>query len=267
MNESTALRAFREKIAGYSEEQLRDVLRSLNRERFPERYRIVLELLGETGNATPARPSPPAAEDLPPPRAAKKEDTLPGPLVTLCANLARLLMAWAGFPVRFVRNRVNSLKRWLSLRRARAAAVRKRSGKARSGAGSAQSGFDTENSWNILNARLFSLFEKGRYDDAFPKAVNALEIANKIFPETDPRRAQSHNNLGAVCRQLKRYAEAEEHYRRALDIWDRTLDPSAREIAAVLGNLCEVLEARGDTAEKNRLEWRLEKIRESGGGG
>ncbi len=86
---------------------------------------------------------------------------------------------------------------------------------------------------------------QGRYTEAEPLYIQALDIQRKTLPENHPDIAQSLNNLAALYKAQSRYTEAEPLYIQALDIVERALGPEHPSTRTVRENLQLFLQERG----------------------
>ena len=69
-----------------------------------------------------------------------------------------------------------------------------------------------------------ALYEsQGRYGEAEPLYVEALEISKAALGDRHPDTASSLNNLAALYESQGRYGEAEPLYVEALEIWKAEL--------------------------------------------
>ncbi len=84
-----------------------------------------------------------------------------------------------------------------------------------------------------------------------------------MFTADNPSIANTLNVIGDVQRDQGRFAEAEATYRRALDLRERVLGPSATGVAETLTNYAELLRKMGRTTEADRMAARAAAI-ESG---
>ncbi len=88
---------------------------------------------------------------------------------------------------------------------------------------------------------------QGRYAEAEPLLVQALDIGRKMLPEGHPRLATSLNNLARLYESQGLYAEAEPLYQRSVE--DRlTVFPLGNNIldyAIDLNTLAGLYEAQG----------------------
>src|SRR5215471_11898790 len=87
------------------------------------------------------------------------------------------------------------------------------------------------------------LFAKGDSASAESFARRSWEISRKHWGEEDIRTVADAVAHAAILDGLKRYAESETIYRRALRIYQTTLGTQHSEVAAVLHNLAAVLAA------------------------
>lgn len=71
-----------------------------------------------------------------------------------------------------------------------------------------------------LSAEVVKLYAAGKYDEALPLAVRALELREKELGRDDKLVAGALLNLAAVERSLDKPEEAKAHYRRADEVFD-----------------------------------------------
>ena len=90
---------------------------------------------------------------------------------------------------------------------------------------------------NIMTGR--DAFDKGSYEEAERFFSSALTEAQKLGM-TDPRLAQSLNDLGMLYHSLGRLTEAEPLYRKAIAIDEKRGDDAWVDIAITLENLAEL---------------------------
>jgi len=102
----------------------------------------------------------------------------------------------------------------------------------------------------------------GDMEQAEAYARRALELARKVLPEGDTRRAVLLNNLAQACRFNGRYLEAETDYRAALGIWEVAVGASHADFARGLMNLAAFYHERGREAGAEQLYLRAEAILE-----
>ena len=72
-----------------------------------------------------------------------------------------------------------------------------------------------------LTSEVIRLFREGKYDEALPPALKALELRERLHGPDHPSLVSALNNLGAVQLGRKEYEEAERHLRRALALADK----------------------------------------------
>ena len=71
------------------------------------------------------------------------------------------------------------------------------------------------------------------------------------------------NNLAELLRETNRHAEAEPIYRRALEIWEKSLGADHPDVAQSLNNLALLLQATNRLPEAEPLIRRALKIDET----
>ena len=114
---------------------------------------------------------------------------------------------------------------------------------------------------------LASLYkDQGRYNDAEPLYLRALEIRKSQFGEAHPSFAASINNLAELYRLQARYPEAEQLYLQALAIWEK-LGTDNLDIAPALNNLGLLYTDQGRYAESKKLFLRELDIMKTKGSG
>lgn len=74
-----------------------------------------------------------------------------------------------------------------------------------------------------LNNLAAVYFYQGRYQEAEPLYVQALDLLKDLLPEQHPNIAQSLNNLARLYQSQSRYKEAEPLYVQAFEIYKRSL--------------------------------------------
>ena len=106
--------------------------------------------------------------------------------------------------------------------------------------------------WLQLNNAEVRLINAGKYQEALPAAQEALRVAEATFGPQDPKTAKSLENLALVLDGLKQTAQAEQLYRRALDINLKALGPVHLEVARnlqYLGTMYQKAGRQADAAE------------------
>lgn len=96
-------------------------------------------------------------------------------------------------------------------------------------------------------------FYAGRYAEALPYFVTALDLAEERYGDDAPEIATDLNNLAELYRLLGRYDEAEPLYERALAIDEARSGSTNPDLAASLNNLALLYRAQGRDDEAERL--------------
>jgi len=93
---------------------------------------------------------------------------------------------------------------------------------------------------------------QGKYSQAEPIFLRALEIQEKILSPNHPEIAAILNNLGELYNAQGKYDRAEELFQQALEIREKTLGPDRQEVSTSLKNLAQLYYTKGkySTAEK-----------------
>jgi len=94
---------------------------------------------------------------------------------------------------------------------------------------------------------------QGRYSEAEPLYLQALEIGRRSLPEDHPGLATHLNNLAALYESKGRYSEAEPLYLQALEIQRRALREDHPFLATYLNNLARLYESQGRYSEAEPL--------------
>jgi tetratricopeptide (TPR) repeat protein len=94
---------------------------------------------------------------------------------------------------------------------------------------------------------------QGRYSEAEPLYLQALEIGRRSLPEDHPSLAIHLNNLAGLYRSQGRYSEAEPLYLQALEIDRRSLPEDHPSLATNLNNLAGLYQSQGRYSEAEPL--------------
>ena len=100
-----------------------------------------------------------------------------------------------------------------------------------------------------LNNQAAALSAQGEFD----AAERLFRAALALCAHDDLMTADVASNLGALCKRLNRYPEAEQLYRRALDLRRQRLPSLRPEIADSMNNLAEVYRLEGRYWEARNL--------------
>jgi tetratricopeptide (TPR) repeat protein len=116
--------------------------------------------------------------------------------------------------------------------------------------------------WKVLNEQSIALFQRGDVDGAAIAAAKALDAASAALGADNLRVASMQNNLAALYRQQKRYAEAEPLYLRAIAIREKALGPEHPDVALTLNNLAALHDAQDHFEQAEQLYRRALAIRD-----
>jgi tetratricopeptide (TPR) repeat protein len=103
---------------------------------------------------------------------------------------------------------------------------------------------------------------QGRYSDAEPLFLRALEIGEQQLGNDHPAVATWLNNLATLYSDQERYSEAEPLFLRALEISEQQLGKDHPDVATSLNNLANLYSAQGRYSEAEPLYLRALEIGE-----
>lgn len=98
---------------------------------------------------------------------------------------------------------------------------------------------------DALSTQAFAALALGRLDEAARLAATALEIRQAVLPGDDPRIAATLGLLGNVRLSARSFAEAAEHFERAIELWTRRGGEQHPNVAAWYNNLGQVYKLSG----------------------
>ena len=104
-------------------------------------------------------------------------------------------------------------------------------------------------------------YYQGRYDQAEPLLVQALELSKRLLGEDHPDVATSLNNLAALYKSQGRYDQAEPLYLQALELRKRLLGEDHPYVASSLNNLAYLYYSQGRYAEAEPLHLQTLELR------
>ncbi|MEG4022352.1 tetratricopeptide repeat protein [Microcoleus sp. S13C4] len=94
---------------------------------------------------------------------------------------------------------------------------------------------------------------QGRYSEAEPLFLQAVEIGRRALPEDDPCLATDLNNLAELYYSQGRYSEAEPLYLQAVEIGRRSLPEDHPSLAIYLNNLAGLYQSQARYSEAEPL--------------
>lgn len=120
--------------------------------------------------------------------------------------------------------------------------------------------------WKALNDQAIALFQKGDVDAAAVTGAKALEAATAALGPDHLRVASMQNNLAALYRMQKKYAEAEPLYLRSIATREKALGPDDPVVALTVANLAALHDAQDHFEQAEKLYLRALAIREKANG-
>lgn len=106
--------------------------------------------------------------------------------------------------------------------------------------------------WEDVGGRGIDLYEKGRYAEALPLALESLAIAEKRFGD-DVRTVYSIDLLGMIHLRTGSLDKAKPYFERAIEMNKRILKPNDPKQGHYFNNLAELLAAQGKYDEAETL--------------
>jgi tetratricopeptide (TPR) repeat protein len=94
---------------------------------------------------------------------------------------------------------------------------------------------------------------QGRYSEAEPLYLEALEMRRRLFTSDHPNIATSLNNLAYLYHNQGRYSEAEPLYLEALEMRKRLFIGDHSDVATSLNNLASLYKSQGKYSEAEPL--------------
>jgi len=116
--------------------------------------------------------------------------------------------------------------------------------------------------WKVLNDQAFALLQQGDTDGAAAAMAKALDAATAALGPDHARVATIENNLGALYRMQKKYAQAEPLYLHALASREKALGPEDPLVAVTLANLAALHDAQDHFEQAEQYYKRALAIRE-----
>jgi tetratricopeptide (TPR) repeat protein len=101
---------------------------------------------------------------------------------------------------------------------------------------------------------------QGRYSEAEPLYLQAVEIDRRSLPEDHPSLASHLNNLATLYNSQGRYSEAEPLYLQAVEIDRRSLPEDHSSLAIGLNNLAQIYKTQGRYSEAEPMYLQAVKI-------
>ena len=103
---------------------------------------------------------------------------------------------------------------------------------------------------------------EGDYEDAELQLNRALKSAGKYGNE-DPRLANIHNALAELYSRQELYEASGEHFRKVIEIWEKSLGPNYSGLIEVLGKYGGILTQLNRADEADEIYNRIEEIRKN----
>jgi serine/threonine protein kinase/cytochrome c-type biogenesis protein CcmH/NrfG len=125
---------------------------------------------------------------------------------------------------------------------------------------------------DILHNQASIYIDQSRYTDAEKAARQSVEMHRRLHEPGHPETAWGLYMLGTALQKQQKFAEAEDAFREALGIFRQRYRGDHHSLTSTLGNLKQVLRARGDQSalealdseEDNRSENPHEDVRVTG---
>ncbi|MGE0200162.1 MAG: tetratricopeptide repeat protein [Candidatus Melainabacteria bacterium] len=102
---------------------------------------------------------------------------------------------------------------------------------------------------------------QGRYAEAEPLYLRAIQVKEKALGNTHPSLATSYNGLADLYRAQGRFTQAEPMYLSALKINEHPLRANQRQVANTLTSLADMYRQTGRNREADALDAKVTQIR------
>ncbi len=117
--------------------------------------------------------------------------------------------------------------------------------------------------WEEFYNASISLLKMDRYSEAKRLAKKSLNEAIDIYGKFHSSSGMSLFLLGLISQYQAEYREAEEHYEKALSIFEKIFPPNDNVLLSVLQNLAFVYQSQGKYPEAEQLYKKVLKIKEN----
>jgi len=113
--------------------------------------------------------------------------------------------------------------------------------------------------WERYNNMGQNAMSQGKQSDAEGQFRLAIKEAETMDPK-DPKLPKSLNDLANCLRQQGKFPEAEEHYKRALEVKQKAVGPLHKDLISIYDNYAKLLRATGREAEAKKMEQHAQAI-------
>ena len=113
--------------------------------------------------------------------------------------------------------------------------------------------------WERYNNMAQNAMAQGKPADAENQFRLAVKEAETMDAK-DPKLATSLNNLANCLRQQGKFPEAEEHYKRALEVRQKAVGPLHKDLIGIYDNYAKLLRVTGREAEAKKMEQHAQAI-------
>jgi tetratricopeptide (TPR) repeat protein len=113
--------------------------------------------------------------------------------------------------------------------------------------------------WERYNNMAQNAMAQGKHADAEGQFRLAVKEAES-FDAKDPKLATSLNSLANCLRQQGKFPEAEECYKRALEVRQKAVGPLHKDLIGIYDNYAKLLRVTGREAEAKKMEQHAQAI-------
>jgi tetratricopeptide (TPR) repeat protein len=113
--------------------------------------------------------------------------------------------------------------------------------------------------WERYNNMAQNAMAQGKPADAENQFRLAVKEAETMDAK-DPKLATSLNNLANCLRQQGKFPEAEEHYKRALEVRQKAVGPLHKDLIGIYDNYAKLLRVTGREEEAKKMEQHAQAI-------